>query len=431
MSRAFGLQVSLPTTTSLRGFGKIYFCRSRSLGVSKAATMMRAIAVFFVVLVFACLQAGAQQVNAVVKVDRNFEHRFTGFPLEGAHAAVPCETCHAGAVFKGVPTKCENCHEGGMASGKPENHPARGTACADCHNVTDWKSVHVDHGPIKTDCFSCHNNDAAAGKKKDHIKSTERCETCHQKSTWIVNKFNHNNTELPCATCHDRLRASGKPFNHVLSVDDCAACHVPLAWTVGAFDHTGTAAACFTCHDGRKATGKNATHLPTSNTCEDCHKSTVAWKPATGFDHTGVAGSCFSCHNGTKATGKTATHFVTSQACESCHTSTTTWTQIAAYTHLSLAYEPHGANATTCVDCHKQNTEKISFQWPAYVPDCASCHVNDFKPDSHKKFGDSKYTVSELRDCAGACHEYSDSTMTTIRTRRAGPEHRATRSEWN
>ena len=34
------------------------------------------------------------------------------------------------------------------------------------------------------------------------------------------------------------------------------------------------------------------------------------------------------------------------------------------------------------------------------------------------------YTVSELRDCTGSCHVYTDSSMTTIKENRPGPEHR-------
>jgi hypothetical protein len=42
-----------------------------------------------------------------------------------------------------------------------------------------------------------------------------------------------------------------------------------------------------------------------------------------------------------------------------------------------------------------------------------------------------KYTVGELRNCSGACHIYRDSTLTTLETRRPGPEHRITDSGFN
>jgi hypothetical protein len=39
------------------------------------------------------------------------------------------------------------------------------------------------------------------------------------------------------------------------------------------------------------------------------------------------------------------------------------------------------------------------------------------------------YTVSELRDCTGACHTYTDASLTRIQTSRTG-HHRVSSSEW-
>ena len=81
--------------------------------------------------------------------------------------------------------------------------------------------------------------------------------------------------------------------------------------------------------------------------------------------------------------------------------------------------------AVTCVNCHTSNAQTIAWRNPAYAPDCAACHANDFRSGPHRKHQnpDVNYTVSELRDCAGACHIYTDSSMTTIATRR-NSEHR-------
>ena len=51
--------------------------------------------------------------------------------------------------------------------------------------------------------------------------------------------------------------------------------------------------------------------------------------------------------------------------------------------------------------------------------------------DPHKKFEnpDTKYNVSELRDCSGACHIYTDSSLTTIEKTR-NSEHRVSDSEF-
>jgi hypothetical protein len=68
---------------------------------------------------------------------------------------------------------------------------------------------------------------------------------------------------------------------------------------------------------------------------------------------------------------------------------------------------------------------------PAYKPDCAGCHSNQYKSDPHTKYGNVKYTVGELRNCSGACHVYTSSTLTTISKSRPGPQHRVTAIEFN
>ena len=55
---------------------------------------------------------------------------------------------------------------------------------------------------------------------------------------------------------------------------------------------------------------------------------------------------------------------------------------------------------------------------PAFAPDCAGCHEGDFEPDKHEKDGGGLYSVSELRDCSGACHKPSG-------------EHRVSDSNWD
>jgi hypothetical protein len=67
----------------------------------------------------------------------------------------------------------------------------------------------------------------------------------------------------------------------------------------------------------------------------------------------------------------------------------------------------------------------------AYKPACAGCHAGTFKPDKHKKVSNPTilYTVSELRNCVGSCHEYTNSSLTTIKTTRSG-KHSPSRGGW-
>ena len=81
----------------------------------------------------------------------------------------------------------------------------------------------------------------------------------------------------------------------------------------------------------------------------------------------------------------------------------------------------------SCTSCHTTNNEVISWQFASYRPNCAGCHANNYKAGEHKKVDTPKilYTVQELQDCSGACHEYTDATFSTIKKTRTG-KHRAT-----
>ena len=165
-----------------------------------------------------------------------------------------------------------------------------------------------------------------------------------------------------------------------------------------------------------------------SNTCDACH-STLTWAPAVKVDHNEVQGSCTSCHDGNIATGKNPGHFITTVECDSCH-SPQSWLP-SFYTHTGAYPGDHRQNLD-CTDCHTSNNEVIPWQFP-YQPDCAGCHANRYKQKEHKKTKSPTtiyYTVDELRDCAGSCHEYTDDTFTTIKKTRNG-EHRVNDSSFD
>ena len=177
-----------------------------------------------------------------------------------------------------------------------------------------------------------------------------------------------------------------------------------------------------------RATGKTPTHVATTASCDNCH-STIAWLPAR-FDHANVvAGTCAQCHNGTSATGKPGNHWITNQSCDQCH-NTTAWTPVT-HRHMSPNYPGDHRTRPACTDCHGGNSDTVTWPAPQYQPDCAGCHASDFRSGPHDKtLQGTKYTVSELRNCSGACHVYTNATLTTISRTRNGPEHRVTSSEF-
>ncbi len=86
------------------------------------------------------------------------------------------------------------------------------------------------------------------------------------------------------------------------------------------------------------------------------------------------------------------------------------------------------SGGVTCRSCHTGNAEVIAWPNVAYKPDCAGCHASRFRPNVHIKTRSPTtilYTVLELRNCAGSCHEYTDNTFTSVRTSR-NAEHQPT-----
>jgi len=379
-----------------------------------------------------------------------------------------CDDCHTTSAWSlatfdhaGVtPGTCFSCHNGNTATGKTPNHIQSSNTCDDCHTTSAWGlasfdhagvtsgtcfSCHTcddchttsawvpavfDHSGVTGSCSSCHNGTTATGKDATHIQTTSACEDCHGTTAWVpVLRVDHASVLGTCFSCHNGTTATGKTPNHIQSGNTCDDCHTTSAWVPAVFDHSSVApGTCSTCHNGTTATGKTSNHIITTAQCDACH-TTIAWLPAS-FDHSLVTGSCSSCHNGTTATGKPGGHFVTSLQCDECH-STNLWVPVD-YRHTSPLYPGDHRVNPVCTACHQTNSEQVVWTAPAYAPDCAACHANDFKPGSHKKYvnPDTFYSVSELRDCSGSCHTYTDSSLTTLSRSRPGPEHRVTNSDF-
>ena len=325
---------------------------------------------------------------ATEKAGSKFDHLTTGFPLTGAHAHAECQTCHVRGTFKGTPKQCSVCHTQGSRM-------------------------------------------ASTTKPAKHVQTTGACDQCHSTAvTWTGARFRHTGV-VPgsCMTCHNGNTAQGKPANHVQTTSSCDTCHRTTAWIPAGYNHAGvTPGTCATCHNGSTAPGKHPRHLQTTASCDACHRTTF-WIPTlpSAAIHAGVVpGTCATCHNGTTATGKPTTHMVTTKSCDACHTTNPPWTTIR-YTHTSPNYKIHNAGAT-CKGCHTTNNEVIAWKFGAYVPDCAACHADKYKADSHKKTEAPTtilYTVAELKNCAGSCHLYTDSTFSSIKTPRSS-RHRST-----
>ncbi len=231
------------------------------------------------VIAAVCL-AGFGLCSQSAQAATKFDHDTTGFLLNGAHARVSCETCHAYGIFRGTPTRCAGCHG--------------------------------QSGTIAT-----------TKKNATHVQSGDTCDDCHTEFSWTPARMDHSAVTGTCQSCHNGIKAAGKTPNHVQSSDSCGDCHLTVAWSPAGFNHIGITGSCYSCHNGTIATGKSSNHLSTTNVCEDCHHSTRAWLPAT-MDHSDAIGTCYSCHNGVIATGKSSDHEPSTNNCNDCH-STTAW----------------------------------------------------------------------------------------------------------
>ena len=104
------------------------------------------------------------------------------FPLTGAHAALPCSSCHA-TGFTGTPRECVACHGDDFDRTSNPNHRATGfpTTCQDCHGTSDWRPATFDHDrffPIASGphggipCGTCHVD--------PNRFSVFECTNCHE-----------------------------------------------------------------------------------------------------------------------------------------------------------------------------------------------------------------------------------------------------------
>lgn len=177
----------------------------------------------------------------------SFDHgKSTKFPLNGAHKAAKCTTCHKGVIAdEKLTTACVGCHKA--------NDPHKGQLgqrCEQCHNEINWRQkVKFDHDvtafPLiglhaTVPCEECHQSTAhrdaaktcAACHKDTHHegKLGPQCQRCHNPNGWALWRFNHDReTKFPLAGAHAGLQCQGchrePTTNKVTAPSACFACH--------------------------------------------------------------------------------------------------------------------------------------------------------------------------------------------------------------
>src|SRR6266446_5103682 len=279
----------------------------------------------------------------------NFDHLTTGFELIGQHRDLPCEACHANAMFQGTPRDCAACHGIGTAvraTAKPANHILSTDQCASCHTPIAWNpAVNFDHTQVRGSCSTCHNGVQAQGKGPTHIVTDLECDACHTTLSWGGAMFSHVGVTNNCASCHNGVSATGMPPTHIPSgtpPTPCEGCHSSTNFATFAGTHINhlavTAMTCASCHETANYLGMRPS---TNTTAADSRPNATldALHPKSG--------DCSTCHDTVTFAGSAVrppNHIPTNAPCSQCHTTA------GVYALYSVTGTHQGV--TGCLTCH-------------------------------------------------------------------------------
>lgn len=320
--------------------------------------------------------------DSVAIDEKTFDHKLTGYILEGKHAQIKCIECHVEKRSKakkdlrpndtryfGLKTSCKQCHI------KDDVHfftsdKWKQKDCAECHGLKTWKTE------IKFE----HTRDTGfklEGKHKDL-----KCATCHLPNKIPPAQYQWANLKKSdCLACH-KDQHIGKLSKEFQGGKQCTTCHDQTSWKIPKFDHEVTDYAL---------KGK---HFELN--CIDCHKQGNAAPniKLKDFNFTGLKKDCLSCHKDfhlfdhyvSKKLGKT-------DQCLSCHNETK-WKQVHDFNHnVHTRFEIAGKHlGLECNKCHIQSSPlKRTYFWPSLPQkDCELCHKNVHKDNPSKAFKEKK-----------------------------------------
>jgi hypothetical protein len=408
---------------------------------------------------------------------QRFDHDSAGWPLDGSHQTTKCLDCHKPAFrvsraaklserrgpawgWIGLERTCVSCHE--------DIHRGRlGTACADCHTTTDFKTIargKFDHehtryplrgrhravacekchdfsggkvvsSPRFANCTDCHT-DAHAGTATLAGRSVD-CASCHVVDDWRPATYTvaqHRNTRYPLEGKHQQVK--------------CADCHVTNPPGVPAA-RLGTAGVvmrpvatkCRDCHG--EDHGSQLASRPDSGACSVCH-TVAGWTPSTFTAsrhetlHLKLEGrhaeiACAACHGpdrrglptlpAAQALGKAGVAFKLKEIeCAACHV------------------DPHDGRYPRCADCHavrsfrpstvdiathKRYTFALDGAHAAVA--CVECHGEMKHPAATSSLVLARWVFPRLlfaapkNGCQG-CHENPHGTQFAARMEREGCE---------
>ncbi len=362
---------------------------------------------------------------------RDFDHRKTDYPLEGAHGKIECRKCHTPEKmvrtvtqrtrvqesFLGLGTRCVDCHK--------DVHQARlGTQCDRCHTLEKWTvlvpDAPFDHAKTRyplegkhaqiDDCKKCHTT----GRMMDPVPH-EACRDCHKDEH--QGQFADRADKGRCEACHDvqgfvpplyglkEHQESRFPLNGGHRAVACNRCHVTAeiqGVETARFDFPSRE--CEACHT-QPPTG-HIVQIDARYACKDCHVES-RWQEVR-FDHgrskfelTGKHRdvACLKCHTTDRAGTPQALvrwvelrtdcagchediHYAqfAQQKCDDCHV-TDNWEPSRFDHQRNSDYALAGKHKDVkCHGCHRLEVAPDGRQFRRYKPlstDCRSCHGAD------------------------------------------------------
>ncbi|MFQ5598955.1 MAG: cytochrome c3 family protein [Candidatus Krumholzibacteriia bacterium] len=354
-----------------------------------------------------------------------FDHRLTGFKLEGAHVKIRCDDCHKPELVRdadvrkgksvnlarthlGLPTRCSECHKEphrGQFAARIERQD-----CAACHIPKAWKSEVFDHDTAR---FRLDGKHASVACAKCHHSENDSGARVRAGSPGAFVRFRPLEFGS-CLACHkDEHRGQ---FARQLEKGSCTVCHTTRAWRIARFDHGTTRfqldgkhvrVACSKCHYSVNASGARVR--------PGLRNAFVKYRPLR-------FGSCGECHKDPHRTRY-------GQDCARCH-STAAWGRIAlgSFNHDQTDYPLRGMHTkVACRKCHRSGSfkKKLAFGRCSHCHEdvhggqlakrsdrgtCESCHtVQAFSPARFGRVEHSR-TRFPLRDAhlavaCNACHK--------------------------
>jgi len=217
-------------------------------------------------------------------------HQESNYPLEGAHLAAACVSCHQRVPSREVlmstrqsalrsdalppetvqfrfdSTACADCHRDPHAGEVDSLMTTQG--CQACHSLAGWREVDFDHGVTEFEL---------AGK---HVQTA--CSACHKSGSLESEQgiLRMSSASSECTSCHTHPHLD--QFDQPDRIGRCDLCHGVNSWQELTFDHVRDArfaldgahnrAACGACH---KAETRGETtfirYSPLGIECTDCH----------------------------------------------------------------------------------------------------------------------------------------------------------------